>query len=258
MIKFLRAKKFDVDRAYNAIINYYTVRANNSQHLYSLTPSKSKDVIDTGLTTILPSVDKLGRKILYLRMGKWVPEEMEMMRLLRLNLMSLEKVIRDEETQVRGVVMIGNAADMGMSHVTKFDLNYIRTMSTLLQEAFPMRLKAMHFVNEPSIFGYIHACIKPFFKQKILDRQFFHGSNLQTLHEHFDLNALPEELGGTLANGDVLATAYKKELYEDEEYFKGMLEHKIFIETDIFKGEKSGDQTTATSLTGTFKKLNVD
>jgi len=39
-----------------------------------------------------------------------------------------------------------------------------------LQEAFPMRLKALHVVNEPSIFSILFAIAKPFLKEKTVNR----------------------------------------------------------------------------------------
>lgn len=42
--------------------------------------------------------------------------------------------------------------------------------SLLLQDGFPIRIKAVHVVNEPRIFKGIFAIIKPFLKEKIANR----------------------------------------------------------------------------------------
>ena len=39
-----------------------------------------------------------------------------------------------------------------------------------LQEAFPMRLKGLHFINEPWIFSSLFALVKPFLKEKTVNR----------------------------------------------------------------------------------------
>jgi len=38
------------------------------------------------------------------------------------------------------------------------------------QDVFPMRLKALHVVNEPSVFSTIFAIVKPFLKEKTVKR----------------------------------------------------------------------------------------
>ena len=43
-------------------------------------------------------------------------------------------------------------------------------ISMSLQESFPMRLKAIHFVNEPAVFGAIFSLVKPFLKEKLVKR----------------------------------------------------------------------------------------
>jgi len=39
-----------------------------------------------------------------------------------------------------------------------------------MQDAFPMRLKALHLINEPSIFSLIFAVVRPFLKEKTVNR----------------------------------------------------------------------------------------
>jgi len=39
-----------------------------------------------------------------------------------------------------------------------------------LQETVPMRLKGLHFINEPSVFSLIFALVKPFLKEKTVKR----------------------------------------------------------------------------------------
>ena len=257
LLRFLRARKFSQERAYELLVNYYTVRANNQQHLKALTPSQSRDVIDVGVSCFLPTTDKLGRRILYLRFGKWVPEEIEMMRFLKANLLTMEQMVRDEATQVRGMILVCNCIDVGMSHVKNVDMSYQRTMNYVTQNGFPMRFKAMHFVNEPSLFGYLYALMKPFLSEKTISRQFFHGHCLESLHKHVDPASLPEELQGSLANGDELAKAWADELYANEKYFEGMLGHKIDLQGDLFKGSKTSEQVAASSVSGSFKKLQI-
>ena len=38
------------------------------------------------------------------------------------------------------------------------------------QDAFPLRFKGMHFINEPVIFNYVFMIFKPFMKSKMVAR----------------------------------------------------------------------------------------
>ncbi len=70
LLRFLRAKKFDYDRAYQQLINYYQIRVQNKDILKEITPSAvNPEALDAGVSVILPKKDKLGRKILYFRLG---------------------------------------------------------------------------------------------------------------------------------------------------------------------------------------------
>lgn len=49
------------------------------------------------------------------------------------------------------------------------------------QDGFPIRIKAVHVVNEPRIFKGIFAIIKPFLKEKIANRVSGNSVDLSTL-----------------------------------------------------------------------------
>jgi len=86
-----------------------------------------------------------------------------------------------------------------------------------LQDGFPIRIKAVHVVNEPRIFKGIFAIIKPFLKEKIANRFFLHGSDLNSLHTSLPRSILPKEYGGTAGELDI--TAWNAVLLASEEDF---------------------------------------
>lgn len=256
LLRFLRARKFDLERAYELVVNYYTVRANYSHHLKGVTPQQATKVLQLGFAAVLPHRDKLGRKILYLNLGKWKPDEVAMVELLKLDMLVFELMVMDEETQVRGMSLIANAGGMSLAHLKAMDMEYIRALTTLLNDAFPMRFKEMHFVNELSIFGYIFALFKQFMSEKLNKRHIFHGPSLPSLHKVFDTCMLPEELGGSLASGEVLAKELEEELMMHQKYFEEMAPYKIDLDANLFKHSKPQTATVA-GIIGTYKKLEI-
>ena len=69
LLKFLRARKFDYDRAYELLINYYTIRASNADVIGHVSPNSVEHVYNSGCITVLPHKDREGRRILYSHSG---------------------------------------------------------------------------------------------------------------------------------------------------------------------------------------------
>jgi len=68
--------------------------------------------------------------------------------------------------QQRAAIKLGHA-----THSSDHEMVIgVTLMYVCLQDAFPMRIKGLHVVNEPSIFGTIFAIVKPFLKEKTVQR----------------------------------------------------------------------------------------
>lgn len=69
LLRFLRARKFDYDRALQLLLNYHAGRKAWPEVFQDLKPSTVKHVLDLGFLTVLPQPDPNGRYILCLRPG---------------------------------------------------------------------------------------------------------------------------------------------------------------------------------------------
>ena len=70
LLRFLRARKFDYDRAYQLLLRYYQVRAENAEVFDDLKPSTSAAVLENGVVVALPLRDKNGSRVIYFRPGR--------------------------------------------------------------------------------------------------------------------------------------------------------------------------------------------
>ncbi|XP_077024237.1 alpha-tocopherol transfer protein-like isoform X2 [Tamandua tetradactyla] len=183
LLRFLRARKFDYDRALQLLVNYHSCRRSWPEVFNNLKPSALKDVLASGFLTVLPHTDPRGCHILCIRPDRWIPSNYPITENIRAIYLTLEKLIQAEETQ----------------------------------DGFPIRIKAVHVVNEPRIFKGIFAIIKPFLKEKIANRFFLHGSDLSSLHTNLPGSILPKEYGGTAGELDI--TAWNEVLLASEEDF---------------------------------------
>lgn len=74
LLRFLRARKFDYERALNLIISYYRAQVDNKDMLGQLVPSSVKHILDAGVAGVLPHRDKEGRKVMVIRPGEKMNE----------------------------------------------------------------------------------------------------------------------------------------------------------------------------------------
>lgn len=69
LLRFLRARKFDYDRALQLLVNYHSCRRSWPEVFNNLKPSALKDVLASGFLTVLPHTDPRGCHILCIRPG---------------------------------------------------------------------------------------------------------------------------------------------------------------------------------------------
>lgn len=90
--------------------------------------------------------------------------------IFRTNILALEQIVREAETQVAGTVVILDMAGLSLHHARFFTPYYAKRTVDVVQETFPLRFKGFHVVNEPFYFDAIMAVLKPFLKDKIKKR----------------------------------------------------------------------------------------
>ncbi|KAG8513286.1 Alpha-tocopherol transfer protein-like [Galemys pyrenaicus] len=265
LLRFLRARKFDYDRALRLLLNYHGCRRAWPEVFDDLRPSALKGVLESGFLAVLPHTDPRGCHILCIRPGngqvqskaerlaapencsrslgtkarsqvrpqqdprqlppasaavcrasrlssfsavqvpgsRWAPSSYPITENIRAIYLTLEKLIQAEETQVNGIVILADYKGVSLSKASHFGPFIAKKVIGILQDSFPIRIKAVHVVNEPRIFKGIFAIIKPFLKEKIANRFFLHGSDLNSLHTNLPRSILPKEYGGTAGELDV-------------------------------------------------------
>ncbi|XP_077369397.1 alpha-tocopherol transfer protein-like isoform X2 [Festucalex cinctus] len=246
LLRFLRARKFDYDRALQLLLNYHAGRKAWPEVFHDLKPSTVKHVLDLGFLTVLPQPDPNGRYILCLRPGKWKANDYPFVDNVRAMYLTLEKLIQPEETQVNGIVILADYTGVGMSQASNPGPFLAKKVVSILQDGFPIRIKAVNIINEPRIFKGIFAVIKPFLKEKMAERYLLHSSDLRSLHRNIPPSVLPEEYGGTAAHLDT--RAWSRLLLDSEEDFivefcqPEPLEDAVAPESTPFPGHDGGRQ----------------
>lgn len=242
LLRFLRAAAFDQEAAFTLINKYFEMKADDKMKTVftNLRPSAVKHVLKAGVTGELNARDNLGRRVMVFRPGKWDPANYDITDVVKTNFMTFYKFVEDEETQVRGVVVIFDLNGLGFGHITHISPTIAKRIVGLLQDSFPMRFQAVHFVNEPAVFDYLYAIIKQFMKQETIDKVILHGHNLADLAKYFDVENLPEDFGG------------KAPPYSNEDWMNNLLACDAEFDAEAKNGIV---KPSAKEGSGTYRKL---
>lgn len=121
-------------------------------------------------------------------------------------------------SQINGNVVIFDMDGLPLANVMQFTPSFANMLLDYVQDCLCIRLKAVHIVFNSYIFNMLFAIFKPFIKDKLRKRVsyhyyilfhkrgnynyplqiFFHGKNMDSLHQHINKECLPAKYGGTL------------------------------------------------------------
>lgn len=68
---------------------------------------------------------------------------------------------------------------------------------SVMVTAFPMRIHALHIINQSWVFDAIYSVFKSLLDGNMKNKIFFHGYNYESLYKHILPEYLPKMYGGT-------------------------------------------------------------
>lgn len=202
LITFLRPCKFYPKSALDLMKRVSDFKKKNKDVVGNLMPEDEKDAFTNyNVVNVLTNRDHKGRRVLLVNVGgSWDPSKVTADQLFRLFFLIHEAAVLEPETQVRGVVVIMDFNNLGMKQIGALTPAVSMRLLSFIQEAMPLRLKEVHMVKQPLIFKMVWAIFKPFIKDKLHKRIFFHGDKMSSLHKHMDPSHLPGDYEGKLPN----------------------------------------------------------
>ncbi|XP_065176514.1 retinaldehyde-binding protein 1-like [Sycon ciliatum] len=196
LVRFLRARKYDVERAFSLLINFTTYRIDHPELFEGVTLDSVRPTLEYCLPFILRDRDDEGRRVVIFQPSRIDPERYSHDSVQQAIVYALDALIDDEEAQVNGFILIEDYSNMTIRKILGLDQRLMKRLSTLFQDAYPARFSGMHFVNQPWFFSILWNIAKPFLKEKIRQRTHMHGSDFGRLHEFIPKRCLPAEVGG--------------------------------------------------------------
>lgn len=214
MYMYLRPCKFYAESAFKRLKKFYHLSVKYGSVCEDVVPSKCRHVFEQGIFQLMPLRDQHGRRMLVLEVGKkWKPSKCSLDDIFRTVQLGVLSSMAEPMSQINGSLVIFDMEALPITHVVQFTPAFAAMLLDYVQDCLCIRLKAVHIVNNSKIFNMIFAVFKPFIKEKLRKRIFFHGKNWESLAKHIDRDRLPVKYGGTLefepAPGYLLADLFE-------------------------------------------------
>ncbi|KAF5292060.1 hypothetical protein FQR65_LT11326 [Abscondita terminalis] len=251
MIFFLRSCLYNVEKAKVTIDNYFTLKV-FSDVFIKLDVERMKVVMRGSQYVLLPKLLPDGSQILYLKTTADSSEYDYFEHMWYVD--NICKLLLGRKGSIEGLVSILNLESYGFGHLSKIPLGGLRKYLTYLQEALPVRLMGIHFINSGSIIEKIFALAKPMLKKELFDMMHVHKDKSETLYKYVPLDFLPDELGG---KGGVISELHEQ---QNELLLKSVDILKVDEErvADESKRIHKSKLNYMFGVDGCFKKLEID
>ncbi|XP_018535174.1 alpha-tocopherol transfer protein [Lates calcarifer] len=226
LIKFLRARDFDVELSLKLLLNYQRWRRESPEISGCLSPSSVLGLLSTSYHAVLPQRDHSGSRVLVYRIGQWNPKDWSAFQVFRISLMTSEIISMETQTQRRGLKAIFDLQGWSLGHAWQINPSLARKISSVLSDSFPLKVRGIHLVNEPMFFRPVFAMIRPFLPDKIKQRIHMHGADFHdTLSDFFSPDILPPEYGGEGPGIEEVCQDWTNQLLQSEKLLQQIAAH---------------------------------
>lgn len=215
LLRFLRARQFNVSKAFDMLRNDVEWRADESRQ--DMQTKKAEDILQNDLATIykyfptwMQGFDKQCRPISWRQFGKF-----EIWNLLKLTSMENlilfhgwegEQALRLMHEQsvktgynIETFVVVVDAAGWGMHLATSDAFTFIKGMATIDSDHYPERLGRLFVINAPYALSFAWKIVSAFLDDVTKAKISIHSSRsewLPKLLEVMDIDNIPQQYGG--------------------------------------------------------------
>ncbi|XP_067015628.2 retinol-binding protein pinta-like isoform X2 [Anabrus simplex] len=258
LIAFLRGCKFSLERTKEKLDMFYTMRTALPEYFSKRDPMdpEIQEVLKLGLLVPLPVLDGQGRRVLLQRMGGYDPAKISVQAIVQSNFLFWDIMMQEDDAgMVKGYVGFSDMKGATVAHAMQFTPSMMRKTMTCFNEAYPIRIKAMHYLNVHPIFDKLFQFASQFMKEKMKRRIHMHGGNLESIYEHIPKSVLPKDYGGDGPSLDELASDWKKKVESYRDYF---LEDSKYCSNEKKRPGKPKSSEDLFGLEGSFRQLTFD
>ncbi|CAH1786088.1 unnamed protein product [Owenia fusiformis] len=167
-------------------------------------------------------------------------------------------MMREEVTQVNGVVILQDGTGQTLKHTTFFGIENVKNGPGLFYNNFPARIKDVFMYNMGTVMEAFMAIIWPFISNKIKER-FSYYSNLEELYKKMPMELFPKEYLPDDYTGPHAGTLSQISTYWYERVTSPELHKRIkTLSTEQFKVDEKKRPKKGQDEVASFRKLNID
>ncbi|KAI4502128.1 hypothetical protein M0802_002810 [Mischocyttarus mexicanus] len=117
LIRFLRARNFNVNSAHRLIVNYYNFKEEHPEIHQDVSPTEMCHIGDDYVISVPANRTECGRRMLIYRMGNWDPRKYSVEEIFKATVIILELGILEPRAQILGGIVVFDLKGITMSHV---------------------------------------------------------------------------------------------------------------------------------------------
>ncbi|XP_047353529.1 uncharacterized protein LOC124950614 [Vespa velutina] len=251
---FLHSNYYRLEPTKTTIDTFYTVRTHVPEFFSNRDPLGSKSlrqIMKVVADMPLEMTTKEGHKIVFAKLLDTDPSHYVYNDGMKYFSMVIDYWLYSEGTGIGHVILI-DMESVSFGHAGRLSPMGLKKFLYYLQEALPVRLKGLHFMNTTAVMDIILNMMKPFMKKELMDVLHVH-TTLESVAKFIPLEALPTDVGGK--------AGFTKDLHE--KYIKKIENHRSWFLEDEMSGRvnealrpgKSKNVTDLFGVEGSFKKL---
>jgi len=249
LTNFIIGCKYNLQRTKQVIESYFIARAEYPEFFSSYTKEKLDQAAKYGKISIFPKLTPEGYRVNCCgTLPTTDDDKFDVEMFCKMSLVALDLQLKEEPSH--GLIFLFDLKHIKLSQFLAFTPTVTKNFLKCCIDAFPMRVKAVHYINPPKFISRLITFFKMFLSNKIKDRIFVHD-NLEDVFEFIPRDVMPDVYGGT--GGDI----YKLE----DDFINVVLENQEIManrpKADLSKRPEQS-KTDELDMNGTFKKLQID
>uniref|UniRef100_A0A182MQ23 CRAL-TRIO domain-containing protein n=1 Tax=Anopheles culicifacies TaxID=139723 RepID=A0A182MQ23_9DIPT len=258
LLRFLRTKKYSFINASTMLERYLSCRVVHPHWFKRLDIEDQQmcELVEAGFLYPVLEKDARGRTVIFGDAGTLDPKVYTVGHGCRMHMLVGETLYDDASVQCAGFVLVYDLSGITMGMLGLVTLNDIRDLATYLNNAVPMRIQELHFVNTPSLALKIANYTLALMNEKLRNRIMCHRS-WEDLHKKVDKRLMPQEYGGAIPK-EVHIAAFKKrcQIYRPQLLALDEMDYEVGRDMDSCKKSHAAEIETGTI--GSFRKLQLD